>query len=83
MSSIPEHQSKQHAAKLDMEKSEPVDHSANHADSHDVPTGYWRSYRFIGSITAIILLANGLFIGYVMPVMWSQNIGCNCYLTSI
>lgn len=36
--------------------------------SDDMPAGYWRSFRFIGSILAIILLANGLFIGYVMPV---------------
>jgi hypothetical protein len=55
-------------AKAGFEPSGTVNQSADNADSNDVPSGYWRSYRFIGSITAIILLANGLFIGYVMPV---------------
>jgi hypothetical protein len=39
-----------------------------HTDTEQVPLGYWRSYKFIGSVVAIILLANSLFIGYVMPV---------------
>lgn len=33
-----------------------------------VPKGYWYSFRFLGSLVAIILLANGLFIGYAMAV---------------
>lgn len=37
-------------------------------DDLGVPKGYWYSYRFIGSMTAIVLLANNLFIGYAMPV---------------
>lgn len=37
-------------------------------DDLSVPKGYWYSYRFIGSMTAIVLLANNLFIGYAMPV---------------
>lgn len=37
-------------------------------DESGVPPGYWYSYRFLGSLTAIILLANNLFIGYSMPV---------------
>ncbi|KAF4470300.1 siderophore iron transporter [Fusarium albosuccineum] len=32
-----------------------------------VPRGYWYSYRFVGSMLAIMLLANNLFIGYSMP----------------
>jgi hypothetical protein len=55
-------------AKAGFEPSGNVTQSPENADLNDVPNGYWRSYRFIGSITAIILLANGLFIGYVMPV---------------
>ena len=37
---------------------------------HDfvLPPGYWYSWRFIGSVTAIVLLGNNLFIGYLMPV---------------
>lgn len=30
--------------------------------------GYWGSWPFIGSISAIILMANSLFVGYAMPV---------------
>lgn len=30
--------------------------------------GYWKSYRFLGSLLAIVLMANSLFIGYAMPV---------------
>lgn len=36
--------------------------------SENLEKGYWRSFRFIGSCTAIVLLANNLFAGYVMPV---------------
>ncbi|KAJ3547072.1 hypothetical protein NM208_g1696 [Fusarium decemcellulare] len=32
-----------------------------------VPKGYWYSHRFVGSMLAIVLLANNLFIGYSMP----------------
>ncbi|KAF2652922.1 fungal trichothecene efflux pump [Lophiostoma macrostomum CBS 122681] len=37
-------------------------------DETGVPSGYWKSYRFIGSIAAITLLANNTFIAYSMPV---------------
>jgi hypothetical protein len=33
-----------------------------------LPPGYFKSYKFIGSMIAIVLLANSLFIGYSMPV---------------
>jgi hypothetical protein len=68
MSSGQEHHSKQITDKLDLEHAETVNLPITDGNSNDVPSGYWRSYRFLGSITAIILLANGLFIGYVMPV---------------
>ena len=41
-------------------------------DETAVPKGYWYSYRFIGSVVAIVLLANNLFIGYSMPVSFSR-----------
>jgi hypothetical protein len=72
MSFDPEHESKPQTARADLEQTQTVDPTANDADN-DVPTGYWRSFRFLGSILAIILLANGLFIGYVMPVIEPQN----------
>lgn len=37
-------------------------------DDSGVPKGYWRSRRFLGSVAAIILLANNTFIAYSMPV---------------
>lgn len=35
---------------------------------HDAPMVYWKSFRFLGSMLAIMLMANSLFIGYSMPV---------------
>jgi hypothetical protein len=37
-------------------------------DDFGVPKGYWTSYRFLGSMSAILLLANNDFIAYAMPV---------------
>jgi hypothetical protein len=68
MSSKPEHTSHSPALGASLEQAETFEDFPNEADSNDVPSGYWRSYRFIGSLLAIVLLANGLFIGYVMPV---------------
>lgn len=41
-------------------------------DDFQVPKGYWYSYRFIGSMIGIVLLANNLFIGYSMPVSMNR-----------
>ena len=30
--------------------------------------GYWASWRLIGSMLAIALMGNSLFVGYAMPV---------------
>ena len=30
--------------------------------------GYWTSWRYLGSLLAIALMTNSLFIGYAMPV---------------
>lgn len=43
-------------------------------DDFQVPKGYWYSYRFIGSMVGIVLLANNLFIGYAMPVSYQGNV---------
>jgi hypothetical protein len=69
MSSGPEHTNQPIAAEASREQQ-----PAHNDTSNDVPSGYWRSFRFLGSMLAIILLANGLFIGYVMPVMNSGTI---------
>jgi hypothetical protein len=68
MSSRPEPTSQPIATGAGLGQAETIDDSPYEDDSNDVPNGYWRSYRFIGSLVAIVLLANGLYIGYVMPV---------------
>ncbi|CAK7200619.1 hypothetical protein SEUCBS139899_003317 [Sporothrix eucalyptigena] len=37
-------------------------------EGEELDPGYWRSPRFLGSILAIALLANSLFVGYSMPI---------------
>lgn len=37
----------------------------------DIPKGYWKSYRFIGSILGIYFMSTSLYLGYVLPV--SEN----------
>jgi hypothetical protein len=70
-----------HPVQSDFEKSsvnqlDPLDQpAAIHADLEDIDSGYWRSYRFLGTVLAIILLANSLFIGYVMPVSTLRHHG--------
>ncbi len=44
----------------------------------DVPRGYWTSFRFLGSVAAIVLLANNLFIGYSMPVRYLPTLRTVC-----
>jgi len=34
--------------------------------------GYWKSSRLLGSLLAIVLMANSLFVGYAMPVWISS-----------
>lgn len=55
-------------------KEDPADIQANHVenstdeDDQNIGPGYWRSFRFLGTLAAIVLMANTLFIGYSMPV---------------
>lgn len=35
---------------------------------HEGTVIYWKSFRFLGSLFSIMLMANSLFIGYSMPV---------------
>ena len=35
---------------------------------HEGTIVYWKSFRFLGSLFSIMLMANSLFIGYSMPV---------------
>lgn len=36
--------------------------------------GYWQSFRFIGSLVAVVVTANTLFLGYSIPVStWDRS----------
>ena len=37
------------------------------SDAGDL-SGYWTSWRVVGSVLAIALMGNSLFVGYAMPV---------------
>jgi hypothetical protein len=45
-----------------------VAESAIGGDYHDLPKGYYRSPKFIGSFIGVILMAQSLYVGYVLPV---------------
>lgn len=47
-------------------------------DLDEIPAEYWRSFRFLGSATSIILLAVCLYIGFSLPV----RLGHVVYLTN-
>lgn len=34
----------------------------------DLPPGYYRSPKFVGSMLGVILMANSLYLGFVLPV---------------
>lgn len=40
-------------------------------DLDQLPTGYYRSPNFIGSVVAVCLMAISLYLGYVLPVRFS------------
>lgn len=37
-------------------------------DARDIPSGYWKSYKFIGSIVGIFFMSMSLYLGFVLPV---------------
>lgn len=43
------------------------------ADTEDIDKRYWLSPKFLGSCVAIILLGNGLFFGYAVPVRYKLS----------
>jgi hypothetical protein len=45
-----------------------ADASAIGGQLQDLPTGYYRSPKFVGSIIGVILMANSLYLGFVLPV---------------
>ncbi|CZR65194.1 uncharacterized protein PAC_15094 [Phialocephala subalpina] len=44
-----------------------ADSSAIGGDLKDLPPGYYRSLNFIGSIIGVVLMANSLYLGFVLP----------------
>lgn len=50
---------------------EPIDNadrSAVGGHLEDLPSGYYHSPRFIGSLIGVVLMANSLYLGFVLPV---------------
>lgn len=45
-----------------------ADVSAIGGHLEDLPPGYYRSPKFVGSIFGVILMANSLYLGFVLPV---------------
>jgi len=45
-----------------------ADASAIGGHVKDLPPGYYRSPKFVGSIIGVILMANSLYLGFVLPV---------------
>jgi len=41
--------------------------SAVGGDWHDLPAGYYRSPKFIGTFFGVVLMAWSLYVGYVLP----------------
>jgi hypothetical protein len=41
--------------------------SAIGGDFHDLPDGYYRSPKFIGSFVGVVFMAWSLYVGYVLP----------------
>jgi hypothetical protein len=48
-----------------------ADASAIGGHLKDLPPGYYRSPKFVGSIIGVILMANSLYLGFVLPVRCS------------
>ncbi|KAH6681599.1 siderophore iron transporter [Halenospora varia] len=44
-----------------------VDPQVRQSDLDQMPKGYYRNWRFIGSLAATSFLAQGLYLGYVLP----------------
>ena len=53
-----------------MEKVDSQDEMHRNVVGHDAEElqGYWTSWPLMGSVLAIVLMGNSLFVGYAMPV---------------
>ena len=50
------------------ENLDPADVTAIGGHLMDLPPGYYRSSKFVGSIIGVVLMANSLYLGFVLPV---------------
>lgn len=56
-------------AEADSVPTAPTMSTAQHAvNLEELPAGYYRSTKFIGSLAAVCLMAISLFLGYSLPV---------------
>ena len=46
----------------------PPDNHMSPLQLEDLPRGYFRSAKFIGSVTGVCLMAISLYLGFVLPV---------------
>ncbi len=55
-----------------LEKVDSQDPQHRNVVGHDAEElkGYWASWRLVGSMIAIALMGNSLFVGYAMPVSY-------------
>lgn len=53
-----------------------ADLSAIGGHLEDLPPGYYRSPKFVGSIIGVVLMANSLYLGFVLPVRVSSLLSC-------
>jgi hypothetical protein len=59
--------------------------SAIGGDFHDLPEGYYRSPKFIGSFFGVVFMAWSLYVGYVLPSSTLSIINADlgmCYISS-
>jgi hypothetical protein len=59
--------------------------SAIGGDFHDLPEGYYRSPKFIGSFVGVVFMAWSLYVGYVLPSSTLSIINADlgmCFISS-
>ncbi|KAF2474847.1 fungal trichothecene efflux pump [Lindgomyces ingoldianus] len=56
-----------HIESISNDSQDEVAEEAKGGDLSDMPEGYYRSWRFIGSVAAVAFMAQGLYLGYILP----------------
>ncbi|KAF2178609.1 fungal trichothecene efflux pump [Zopfia rhizophila CBS 207.26] len=56
-----------HTENVSNNSGDEVAKEAKGGDLGDMPPGYYRNWRFIGSVIAVCFMAQGLYLGYILP----------------